>query len=116
MENRYIRNEILVRDIRNFMEKNKLIADTRIYFNSVAYAYDYKVSREKYTLIENVQPSRYFEYADDSSVNMTFEGVFYNIMNYGENGSLQEEFDSIFERHNCYYELGNAWNLIVRHD
>lgn len=113
--NQKMKNENLANDLKEFLEQNRLIADTRIYFNGMAYGYDYNVSRSEYTVIEDIVPSDYFDFADDESVCMTFEGKLYHIINHGENDTLFGQFDAIFDKHDCFYEFGNMWNLTVHY-
>lgn len=111
------RNEELANDIRDFLLKNSLSVDTRIYFNGKCYDWcdgDYYYKEPK--IMENIKATDYFEYAKNKSVSMSFEGALYDIMNYGEYPDTREEFDAIFDKHNCYYELGHAWNLSVSFD
>jgi hypothetical protein len=65
------------------------------------------------TVIENIKASDYFEYANDDTVSMTFEGPLYDVLNHGHWTSciIVEEFAKIFENHGMYYEMGNMWNL-----
>lgn len=60
--------------------------------------------------IEDIDPRRYFEYAD-GCLSMSFEGAFYSIMNNDSSYKLEEEFSAILLKYGLYYELGNAWNL-----
>ena len=114
------RNEKLANDIKNFLEKHDMIQDTRIYFNNKCFSS--KLNREsedwfyEYELIEDIVPSDYFEYANNKTVSMSFEGTLNHILNYGKNRKLEEKFNKIFEQHSCYYEFGDAWNLTVYFD
>lgn len=93
------------------------LSDGRIYFNGKAWCYD---SRGRKRVIEDIRASEYFEYADDALVNMTFEGPLYQVLNdYWSNkwlGQLHEEFYALIDGFNCWYELGNAWNLTIYED
>lgn len=102
------RNLALANDIKDFMIKNNIAEDTRIYFNGMAYD---SVNNSEYKEFSDIKGSTYFEYADDESVSMSFEGALYHMINYGENRRLLEKFDNIFTKHKCYYELGYAWSL-----
>jgi hypothetical protein len=106
------RNEKLANDIRDFLSKNK-IGDTRVYFNNKCYHWD---SSGEVSVLEDILPSKYFEYANDETVSMSFEGRLNHAINYGTDKTLLKKFDKIFEKHNCYYELGYAWSLSVYFD
>lgn len=107
------KNEALANDLKKFLFKNMVGEDVRIYFNNQAY--DFK-SPTIVELMENIKGTTYFEYANDETVSMSFEGNMYHILNYGESPSLLKKFDAIFEKHNCYYEFGYAWSLSVYYD
>lgn len=102
------RNSALAENIKDFMLKNKLAEDTRIYFNGIAYD---GIEVDTYRTMQDIKGSDYFEYADNESVSMSFEGKLYHMINYGESQRLLEKFNDIFKKHNCYYELGYAWSL-----
>jgi hypothetical protein len=102
-------NEKLANDLKKFIEKYE-IGDTRIYFNNICYHFN---SDGSCKVIENIKASDYFEYANDETVSMSFEGYLNHVINYGENNKLLNYFDKIFEKHGCYYELGYAWSLSV---
>ena len=57
--------------------------------------------------------SDYTEYANDDTLTMTFEGPFFEVMNYGTNYELYDKFDKLLQSFGYYYELGNAWNLAL---
>lgn len=103
MNNYKEKNERLAMDLIAFLNKNNYYQDTRIYFNGKAIENGNKI-------IENIQPSDYFEYANNETLSMSFEGALYHLLNY--QGSFNP-FEQIFENHGCYYQLGNAWNLTV---
>lgn len=108
MTNTNERNLALANDIKDFMIKNEVANDTRIYFNGMAYD---SISDNEYKDINGIKGSDYFEYADDEGVSMSFEGTLYHMINYGTMPKLLEKFNKIFTKHNCYYELGYAWSL-----
>ena len=60
-------------------------------------------------------PKTYMEYTNPDTITMSFEGGLYDILNAYADGwvKLEAEFLAVFESFNCYYELGNAWNLSV---
>jgi hypothetical protein len=106
------KNQLLAFDIKDFLLENNINTDTRIYFNNMAY----DSNEDGYELLENIKGSAYNEYTNDETVSMTFEGELYYMINYGVFNLLLNEFNAIFEKHKCYYELGDAWNLSVYFD
>ncbi|WP_430510758.1 hypothetical protein [Gottfriedia solisilvae] len=102
-------NQALANEIRDFLLKNEVFTDTRIYFNNMAYSIKYT----NYETIENINAFDYVEYGSDDILIMVFEGTLYSMINHHEIPSLLIEFDEIFERHGVYYELGHAFSLSV---
>ena len=96
-------------DIWQWLEAHELTAEVAIYANGL--------KRTAQGLVLGVA-SQVTQYADDNSVTVTFEGPLYELINYGAVGDIpsnewREDFQRIFERHGCFYELGQAWNLTV---
>lgn len=122
--------EQLAREIRKFLDDNFLNGDCRIYFNGMCWEHgsedepmtwdpDHKEwidlpKRNGWNVIEKISPKDYFDYAN-GIICMSFEGGFYDVVNfYSENAyKKQDEFYNLLQKHGCYYELGNAWNLSV---
>jgi len=126
--------EKLAGEIYKFLLKHGLWQDVRIYFNGKAYC-SYPVYRhpdgtlsKNYVpgavninynnpdylhVIENIDPSDYMVYYNRDTITMSFEGVFYEVLNYGAAPKLQEAFDNLIKNHGYYYEFGNAWNLAL---
>lgn len=102
------RNQAVAEDIVTFLIENDLFYDLRIYFNDMA------IDSNK-GILEDIKGSTFFEFANDDTVSMSFEGPFYRVMNLGfENetyASLENQFSEILEHHGFYYELGYAWSL-----
>ena len=116
--------------IRRFLDENYLNGDCRIYFNGkcwdhgsedepmtwIAETKDYidVPNRTEWTVIESIDPHRYFDYAD-GIICMSFEGSFYDVMNgyYSGDFKKQDKFWNLLKEYGCYYELGNSWNLSV---
>lgn len=103
------KNEKLANDIKKFIDKYKL-GDISVYFNNQCYRWN---SSGEMSILHNIKGSTYFEYANDESVSMSFEGPLNHIINYHTRPSVLKAFNRIFEKHNCYYELGFAWSLSV---
>jgi hypothetical protein len=113
------RNELLANNIKDWLIKNHVTTDVRIYFNNKAYcwsSFNGFVEPAKPNVLEDIESTEYFEYGNDETVSMSFEGGLYDIINGYESPSKLEKFDKIFKKHNCYYELGYAWSLSVYYD
>jgi len=83
----------LRKDIDNFLKKyNDLFEDVTLY------SQDEWQEREE-------------QYGNDSILSMTFEGPFYEMINYGMMNSLKEEFLAIVEKNGFYKELSYAWAM-----
>lgn len=108
-------NEMLASELKKFLEKNNLHGDTRIYFNEKCWHCNYKT--DSYELLEDILGTDYFDYANNETVSMSFEGALYMLLNHESiNNPLRKKFEKIFEKHNCYYEFGHAWSLSVYHN
>lgn len=107
--NQQAKNTSLAKDLKDFLTVNK-IGDTRVYFNGICYHFD---SRGNSKTIEDIKATTYFEYGNDETVSMSFEGELNHALNYGMDKKLVKEFNKIFDRHGCYYEFGYAWSLSV---
>lgn len=110
--------EKMATEIKDFLIEHEMWQDVRIYFNKKAFATDngkgdYTYSKsEKVFILNDIDPKSFFEYAD-GILSMSFEGPLYNFLNYYPDSSTTEDFNAIFNRHDCYYELGDPWNLSV---
>lgn len=114
--------EALAKDIYNWCKANDLWGDNTIYFDGKAWSNSpdwagvngKKIAEDLYEY-EDKNPLHYFEYANPDTLSMSFEGNLYCVLNgymgYGQN--LEEEFLDLFYQYDCYYEMGNAWNLSV---
>tara|TARA_R100000734_G_C3305879_1_gene96358 strand:- start:693 stop:1031 length:339 start_codon:yes stop_codon:yes gene_type:complete len=107
-----MRKYALVMKIDAFLRKYCINHDTRIYWNDRCWDYN---SNGKKTVLTDIKGSNYFEYANDDTISMSFEGGLYGILNYAWNGKhyakAEQEFSDILAKEGYYYELGNAWNL-----
>jgi len=104
------KNKQIADAIKKWMLKHEVGGDTRIYFNNMCYDSVGYGKSLKYRTLHNIKGSDYTNYANDDTVTVTFEGEFYDIMNYSF-GPLNESFRKLIEKFGYYYELGNAWNL-----
>jgi len=104
------KNKQMADAIKKWMLKNNVAGDTRIYFNGKCYSSVGYGKDAKYETLQNMKASNYFDYANDDTVAISFEGAFYDVMNYSM-GKIRDSFDKLIESFGYYYELGNAWNL-----
>lgn len=114
--------ELLAKDIYKWCVKKHLWGDNIIYFNGKAWSSFPEWSgirgnqiAENLYEYEGKNPKDYFEYANPNTLSMSFEGPLYHVLNANVPGwvKLEQQFGKVFEKHGCYYELGNAWNLSV---
>jgi len=116
--------ECFAKEVRQFLLRNDLWVDTRIYFNGKAFStYDRNGNHfcndpNHLVVLEDEDPRNYFEYvAKEDILSMSFEGPLYRVMNYHcEWGAdfddrILKELNEILEQYGVYYELGHAWNL-----
>ena len=97
----------LVREVVRFLRENGLATDVYLYCNNK------RINCETLEIKENVFPGDYMKYyAKKHIFSMTFEGVFYELINY-TGGKKLDEFEKLLTKYGLYYELGNAWNLSV---
>tara|TARA_R100000995_G_C3480810_1_gene123770 strand:- start:1310 stop:1654 length:345 start_codon:yes stop_codon:yes gene_type:complete len=103
----------MVRKIESWLKKNRLTSCVRIYFNNKCFCW-YDSSKNK-KIIEDIKGSDYFDYANDETISMSFEGPLYEVLNYACDSkryeTLEDEFINLIKSYGYYYELGNAWNL-----
>lgn len=114
--------EKLARAIIKWCKAHGVWEDNCIYFDGKAWAtwdeWNGESGKEVLKSVfeyENKDPKRYMEYANPDTLTMSFEGGLYDILNAYVSGwaKLEESFLKVFETFECYYELGNAWNLSV---
>jgi len=111
----YAKKLKMVKAIEAFMIKYDAQGDSRIYFSGKAWCYS-TCHDSKRKLIENIKAEDMFDYADNKSICMTFEGGMYDIMNMYYGCTLYDKFLELLQGFNCYCELGNAWNLTIMED
>lgn len=110
-------------EIINFLIRHSMWIDTSIYVNGKRYScYDgehhqYDNTWDCVFREDNMDPAKYVEY-NSKFLTMTFEGPFYDIVNYYFPNSkycdkILAEFDDIIKKYNKYYELGYAWSLAL---
>lgn len=103
------------RTVKNLLIKNDLVQGTRIYFDGKCYSSKrFKNGEYEFELLNDILASDYFNYANDETISLSFEGELFEILNYEPQDSIfMKKFEKIFEDNNCYYEFGNSWNLTV---
>ena len=105
----------MVRKIESWLKKNKLTAMVRIYFNNKCFCWYDNYQNKK--VIEDIKGSEYFEYANDETISISFEGPLYDVLNYACDSkryeALEDEFDNLIRDYGYYFELGSAWKLAM---
>ena len=99
----------LALDIESFIRKHELSSDLCIYFQGNKWCYD---SYGKKTISKG-KASNSFEWANDKTLSMTFEGPFYDVMEGYHGIELEQKFSKLLQKYGYYYERGNAWNLTL---
>ncbi len=100
----------IVKEIEKFIVKHGLNTDMRIYFNGIAWDYD---SSGNKTILKGLKASDFFDYANDKTISLSFEGGLYEVLNNYMDFTLKNKFDNMLEKFGVYYELGNAWNCSI---
>ena len=104
------RNQKLADELKNFLVKNEIGIDTRIYFNEMCYDFD---SNGKVALLKDIKASDYFDCANNNTISMSFEGPLYDILNYCSPYHLAKKFYNIFKKYDLFGEQGDSWNLVA---
>lgn len=113
------KREELATEIFEWLVKNELWIDVRIYFNG-KYWGTHNPNTDEYYYNEHkyyegfADPLDYFEYVrePENILSMSFEGPLYEVLNgYSRSYRLEEQFNRIFKKYGLYFELGHAWNL-----
>lgn len=106
------RIEEFANELYSWLVSKELNHDVCIYYNGKRINNCYESGVGYQVRTENgYNPYDYFEYVNPEHIlSMSFEGPLYDVINYRP-WSILDEFESIFEKYGCYYELGHAWNL-----
>lgn len=115
------RVERLAHEIIKWLTSHEMWQDVCLYYNGkrvstsgvVDGRHEFRYNGEPF-VEEGIDPRKYFKYvAKQHILSMSFEGPLYDVLNAYTPGwtKLEAEFQSIFERHGCYYEPGECWNL-----
>ena len=100
--------EKLVDEVAKYLKNSACDMDTFIYYNGK------RLNVENGKIETDIHPYDYFPYyADRHIFSMSFEGDFYDIMNYCIDGNTASGFEKLLKKYGLYYELGNSWNLSV---
>jgi hypothetical protein len=109
-------------EIIDFLIKLDMWQDTCVYVNGKRYTcndgehYKYDSTWDCVFREDNKRPEDYVDYSSDF-LTMTFEGPFYDIINYSMSAKYCDfvisKFNDILKKYNKYYELGNAWSLAL---
>ena len=114
------KNEALAKDLYKWCVKNGLWFDCCVYFNGKAWATWSEWHGENGKKIGdglyeygNKDPLKYCEYANPSTITMTFEGPLYRMLNGDVRGwvKLEDQFSKLFNKYGLYYEMDYAWSL-----
>lgn len=112
----------LAKDIYRWCKKKGLWGDNIIYFDGMAWSSSQMWKNEQGKKIDedlyefaNRNPKDYFEFANPETLSMSFEGRLYHVLNGYVSGwsKLTDDFGKIFDKYDCYYEMGHSWNLSV---
>ena len=117
-----IQTKQLATEILDYLVRNGMWVDTRIYFDGKVWdSYNKETGEFHYNEMDKVyegqaDPKDYFDYvAEPHILSMSFEGGFYDVLNGTSERAvkLQEQFSNILKKHGLYYELGYQWSLSV---
>lgn len=105
------RCEELAQEIYQWLLSHDMWLDICIYYNGKRMMYCHNGEP---VIEEDKDPRDYFEHvANPHILSMSFEGMFYEVMNGYRAGIWYDEFCKLLEKHGLYHEMGNAWNLTV---
>ncbi len=113
--------EKMAYEIRRFLIVREMWVDVTIYFNGKALSADDRKGTfayndpDKVIVLEDQDPKKFFAFAG-GVLSMSFEGDFYDVMNYDCWPAAHSHFVKLLAKYGCHYELGNAWNLSVYQD
>lgn len=100
--------------IAELLKKHECHHDVAIYFSEkrlCTFNDEYE-----WELQEGYVGTDFSEYANNDTITMTFEGYFYELINYMWDGKVVSEFRKLIQEYGYNYELGNAWNLTLWED
>lgn len=108
--------EKMAKEILEFLIKKEMAYDVLLFFNDkfMCYKRDWRRPEVAPWLITktDVDPHDYCKYfPDDHIFSMSFEGDFYDCVNY--TGKYMTQFKNILKRYGLYYELCDSWHLTV---
>lgn len=101
--------EVLAKSIATLLQEYDCEQEVAMYYSNKRFSHFGNEWKED----EGFKGSDIIEYANDKTITMTFEGSFYEVINYGLFPSLLEKFSKLLKDYDLYYELGNAWNLAL---
>lgn len=102
-------NKLIADEISRYIIEQELGYDTTIYFNNLSYVLD----DNSISVVENKKASEIFEYANDKTVSMTFEGPLYRALNGYFKSYVYNDIDKIVNKYGYYFEMGNSWNMAL---
>ena len=114
------RLEALAWEIHCYLRKYEMWIDISIYYDGKRMStsrerggqWDFNYNGDPF-IEDDKDPRDYFEYvAKNHIISMSFEGPFYDVMNY-QGGSILDGFDKLLANHGLWYERGDAWNITL---
>lgn len=93
-------------EVRQYLISHDLWRDTRIYFDGMCYDSSTEV-------IHGVKSTDYFEYGNDETLSMSYEGPLYREMNEFYASPVFNAIEAIFKKYGYYSEFGHSWNLSI---
>lgn len=107
-------------EIIEFLQERELFHDVSLYVNNKRYSsnkskssHAVKTKFGEYYATDNVNVKDCVEYSNPDLITMTFEGPFYEELNYSSDGTTYEAFSELLNKHGMYFEQGYAWSLAV---
>ena len=102
----------IINKIIELLSKHNCLQDIAFYYDDTRiHTFDGELKTE-FINISDYLPE-YFD-IEDYYIYMTFEGQFYDVINYGHKQNCYIEFDKLLEDNKLYFELGEYWNMMIR--
>ena len=124
-----IRNQRIVNDLIKFIQDKGFWGDLCIFFNGKALSSESTwnvwkgvlVSAKKNKITEEVNkvyeytdidsPKTWTEYANEESVTIIFDGLFYDYIHLIPNS--WDKLQEVLDKHNAYFEVGHSTDLSI---
>jgi hypothetical protein len=105
--------ESCAKEIIRWLRRKNLASDVCVYVPNKCFCID---SLGKITILTGLRASDYFSFANDDSLNMSFEGPLYNALNGYLNRfkiSPWDQLGRILKKYDLCAERGDSWNLVT---